>query len=266
MKRLTSLLILWFATLAVIARTTYIPSYSGFIKIGLEQDTIRASSIFDFTELTSQNGYFRVTIEHEKVDEIKIKAIKRAKMASGWALTAAILSGVSAGLNTGRTHADLMNYVNDLRTYDNSVEIAKLAKLNATAEQVLSVNFVIENLTDDELMVSDTERGLTWYILPHEYLSLNANNPDVAFLRVAKVIECGRNVSRVTLCAGSSVRKWNTSYEDEECWIKSEIEEYPGRYGEGGKLRYIYKNKETFEEKEISYEEYKALSKKEKKK
>ena len=72
-------------SLAIQAKTTYIPTYRSFIQIkqGLN-DSIIAESKLGRLDMTAQDGSFSITLVHEDVDKQKVKEIKRAKAAAGW--------------------------------------------------------------------------------------------------------------------------------------------------------------------------------------
>lgn len=218
MKRYTIILFL-LCTLSAMSKTTYIPTYYGLIRIAMGTDTIATHDKTVFVGLISQDSTVAISINHEVVDADKVKAIKRARRIAGWATASAVLSGVSACLNTGNTPAAAARRIESLRNMEISADLAKFAYAASDQEKVLQINFTIENLSDNEISVADMERGLVWYILPHQYLNLSSFNPDMANLRIANTDPFHQDVKYVVMEAGSSVSKQEIKYENEECWI-----------------------------------------------
>ena len=84
MKRLV-LFCFVFISLTIQAKTTYIPKYRSYIHIVDKSDTISVANVLPELVLDDKNGMFSIRLEHEIVTDDKIKAIKRAKRAAGWA-------------------------------------------------------------------------------------------------------------------------------------------------------------------------------------
>ena len=60
------------------------------------------------------------------------------------------------------------------------------------------------------------ERGLTWYLKPHTSLYLPMLNPQLLELRVSDLFH--KSVKYVTIGAGSTSKKIDIEWEDEEYW------------------------------------------------
>ena len=99
MKKLLLMLALLASFDYAISKTTYIPTYRSYIHILNGNDTLSVTNRLITLELSSNNRMFTVRIEHEDVTKEKVKAIKRAKNAAGWATVSAVLSGVSTALS-----------------------------------------------------------------------------------------------------------------------------------------------------------------------
>lgn len=80
-------------------KTTYIPKYRSYIHIVNSTDTIVATSNIKELSLKDKTGMFSILVEHEDVTKEKVKAIKRAKRAAGWATVSAVMSGVSTAFS-----------------------------------------------------------------------------------------------------------------------------------------------------------------------
>ena len=125
-------------------------------------------------------------------------------------------SAVMSGVSTAYSNNSLQYFVRS-SYYKLTTDFATIYTINAVAEQILDIYTWIDNNTSDELMVTDMERGLVWFILPHQSLRLKINNPEASRLRISNP-KCDF-VRYASIIAGSSVTKWGVSYEDDECWV-----------------------------------------------
>lgn len=248
--------------LTVQGKTTYIPTYRSFIQIkqGLN-DSIMAQSNLGNMDLTAQDGSFSITLIHEDVDKQKVKEIKRAKAAAGWMTFAAIMSGISAGFDATYNNNALTTYIGMRRT-ENMAVLSGFMHDVANAEQRLTIDFFIDNLSEEELMVADLARGLTWYILPHTSMQFSLANPGIERLRISNLYHA--SVKYVDILGGNSVRKETLEWEDDDCWIVVRYEYYSNENENGSYLqpyRYYYIDKATFDSKEMSQVELKDFKK-----
>lgn len=240
-------------SLLAIAKTTYIPKYLAYIHIIDDADTIVASNIYRELELKERSGMFNIIVEHEDVTKEKVKAIKRAKRAAGWATVSAVMSGVSTAFSK-----NTLQYLVSSTNTQIAKQLADIYIDNARAEQTLGINIWIENTTIGELMINDMERGLTWYVRPSQFFCCLLNNPDVVNLRISDVHN--KDIRYMMIAAGSQVSKREIEWEDNDCWI----------YGIWGNLgfseikvieKYVRISKTDFTEREMSTEEFKAYKK-----
>lgn len=194
------------------AKTTYIPKYRSYIHIVDKGDTISVANILPELALDDKNGMFSIRLEHEIVTDDKVKTIKRAKRAAGWATLSAVISGVSAAFSDNS-----LQYMLRSTTARLSSELAGFYTASANAEKTLDVYMWVDNTTDDELVVNDMDRGLIWYILPHQSLKLKLFNPDASRLRIS---DPKNDIVRyAVIAAGSCVAKWGVAWEDDDYWI-----------------------------------------------
>jgi len=128
--------------------------------------------------------------------------------------------------------------------------------------ETLGIELWIENISDSELMINDMERGLTWYILPGQSANFKVNNPEVTRWRICKV---NTNVVRyVTAAAGSSVKKWEIGWEDDECWVVAVFKK--GTFHElENQIGYRRISKADFSETEMTIQEFDKFKKEKKK-
>ena len=255
--------ILMYLPLTVQGKTTYIPTYRSFIQIkqGLN-DSVMAQSNLGKLDLVAQDGSFSITLIHEDVDKQKVKEIKRAKAAAGWMTFAAIMSGVSAGFDATYNNNALTTYIGMRRT-ENIAVLSGFMHDVANAEQRLTIDFFIDNLGEDELMVADLARGLTWYILPHTSMQFSLANPGIERLRISDLQHT--SVKYADIIGGNSVRKVTLEWEDDNCWIVLWYVE-SSESNPFGYQTYQYIDKATFESREMTLTELKEFKKNHKEK
>ena len=236
-------------------KTTYIPKYRSYIHIVNSTDTIVATSNIKELSLKDKTGMFSILVEHEDVTKEKVKAIKRAKRAAGWATVSAVMSGVS----TAFSNNSLQYMVRSTNTKFAS-QLAEIYNENAKAEEKLKIDMWVDNTSDEDLLVNDMERGLTWYVLPRQSLHILLNNPDATLLRISDL----RNnaIRYVSAMAGNMIYKGLVGWEDDDCWIISVYNNYDYENNSFDKYKWI--SKSDFSEREMTKEEFRAKKKKKK--
>lgn len=253
----------FFLYLAIQAKTTYIPTYRSFIQIKQNgNDSVMAQSKLDKLELMAQDGSFSITLIYEDVDKEKVKAIKRAKAAAGWMTFAALMSGVSAGFNATYYNNALTTYI-DMRRTENIAVLSGFMHAVSKAEQRLTVDFFIDNLSDKELMVADLARGLTWFIQPHTSMQFSLANPGIERLRISDLHHS--SVKYADIIGGNSVRKETIEWEDDDCWIVRRADEDDSLEEDNSfsiqDYSYYYIDKSSFDTREMPITELKEFKK-----
>ena len=265
MKR-NSIVILFILVLSLTiqAKTTYIPIYRSFIQIRQgETDSVMDNNILGKLDLMAPDGSFSISLVHDDLDKKKIKAIKRSKAAEGWATVAALLSGFSAGYDAAYYNNALVTYL-EMRRTENLAFLSGYLHDVANAEERLDINYFIDNLGDEELMVADLARGLTWYILPHTSLQFSMGNPGIERLRISNLNHT--SVKYADIIGGNSVQKVTLEWEDENCWIvlwlvgdSDSVYDMPNLGNSYQYYQYIDKN--TFETRNMTLQEVKDFKK-----
>lgn len=144
-----------------------------------------------------------------------------------------------------------------------ATKLAAIFAAGAKAEQSLDIIVWIDNTTDDELMVCDMERGLTWWILPRQSMQLKLNNPEALLLRISD--PQSHRVRYATVLAGNKMTKWEIDLETEEYWYSPVYREINAPHDDKNLLHYIRISKLDYEEKKISKQDYWAIKKNNKK-
>lgn len=248
----------------------FIPTYANYIQIVDKNDTIFNHNCLEDLEMISQDGSVIVSIEQEFVDKVKIKDIKRARRKKRMAVAAVVLRTISVVLNPVRTRKQLLQYINDRFALRDDLHYLSFAIANEQSEKVLAVDYVIENMTDKEIVVSNMDSGLSWYILPQGVLRMDAENPGIANLRVANTDPFDMAVKYVFIAAASKVENKNVKYEDDEFqsfkifrfvrngkYQESDSEPGIGTYT-SMEVLYRIRDKESKEERLVDEDDYKA--------
>lgn len=257
MKRCLFVLLLHFS-LSVVSKTTYIPTYRSYIHIVNGNDTVSVSNNLSELELSDANGMFTIRIDQEDVTKEKVKQIKRSKFAAGWMTFAAVLHSVNTMFSKNTLQYCLRRTNAILAT-----EIAAMYVQDAKGSELLKIDVWVDNTTNQELMVNDMDRGLTWYILPNHSLQLSMNNPDLSRLRISDVNS--NWVRYVNAIAGSRVKKWDIGLEDDECWMVC-IFAPPKGVEATDVIGYRKVSKIDYSKREISIDEFLEYKKENKKK
>ena len=253
MRRLVLVFVVIMYVASASGKTTYIPKYRTYIHIVSGSDTIVKSNNLKELELSDNSNMFKIYLEHEDVTKEKVKAIKRAKRAAGWASFSAVMSGISTAFSDNS-----LEYMVRSTNTKIASQIAEIYTENAEAEQRLTIDLWIENTTEEELMINDLERGLTWYVRPSQSFQIQLNNPDVMNLRISNVHN--DQVRYVMIAAGSQARKMAIEWEDDNCWI-SAIMKKSDHYDFQSIDKYVRVSKTDFSETVMSIEEFKEFKK-----
>lgn len=261
MKRIVCSIIFSMVILSTIADTTYIPTYRSFISITTASgDSLRKEEGGSLT-LSVKTEDFCLSVVHEEMTKEKVQTIKQKKSKAGWMAVSTVLNSVSA-----LTSGSLAGF--EARTANARLSglMTRMYANNAAAEQILKIQVQFTNLSQCEMMVADTERGLVWYVRSGGTFVMELGNPDVAQLRICKVDSSGQSPLYATVCGGSSIRKENIVFENDDIWIVSLADDSNTDYyyKTSSEREYQIVNKEDFSQQAITYEEYKRIKKQQK--
>ena len=117
-------------------------------------------------------------------------------------------------------------------------------------------------MTDNELMVCDMERGLTWWIMPRQSMQLKLNNPEVSQLRISD--PQSHHVRYASVLAGNSVTKYEIEIETDEYWYSPVWRDIP--HDDSNLMHYLRISKRDYEEMKMSKSDFRELKKSLKKK
>ena len=235
------------------SKSTYYPTYRNYMHIITGIDTVSIANDLDTMVMQDPSGMFAMRIDQEDVTKEKVKAIKRAKFHAGLAVFSSSMSSISAAFSD-----------NTLKGYmqrSNARVAADLADFylnRSSAIQSLEIDFWLDNICDEELMICDLERGLTWWLLPRQTVHVKFNNPDATMLRISDAQN--RTVRYVLVAAGNSVTKVNYDFETEEYWYSAVWREPNGPPDEDTNLMHCIRiHKVTHKEEKRSKQEFLEL-------
>ena len=275
MKRL---LILPFLCLALTAsaRTGKIPSYKSFVYWIQSTDTVYSEGNALLFESSSPDATVMVRVRHEDwKNTVTEKSILRM---APWHAVVSQRRGIRAIVHQGHANTDAMMPMKKVPgMMPNALMINNLAKETDKYEMNFATEYMIENTSDKEIVVNDLNRGLVWYIPPQSYLLLNMGKlPQACLLRIANTDPLHPAIKYVTIGSASFSLKFTIAYEDEDCWIfllneesqddnDNEIPDFSRLMGVSNntlRVRYIKRDKDSFQDTHMVEEEVFAIIKK----
>jgi hypothetical protein len=144
----------------------------------------------------------------------------------------------------------------------NALNVTNLSRVSDYYEMPYSSEYMIENNSNQEIVINDLNRGLVWYVPPHSYLLLNMGKlPQACLLRIANTDPLQPALKYVTIGSASLSVKFTVAYEDDDCWIyllneetstedtdKLDFRRLQGETDPFLLTRYIKRDKDTFRE------------------
>ena len=259
--------LLFFLALQAQGKTTYIPSYANRL-ILIENgkiDTIDNQQ--RVLARSSQDGAITCSLVQQVVTPELVKAIKSAKSAAGWAMVAAGFSAASAGYSIGRMNSRpvdgfmVSNYVNAHELTGASLDYSASAMAQAEDLKMLYVDLLVKNDSEKELLITDMDKGLVWFVMPHNEMALHLSKGEEGHFRIAPCSALDENVKYVNAVATSTLEKYTIGLETDLFWYIPMSEKavqnlnFPTYVKDG----YIRVDKETMHVKALSAEEFRTI-------
>ena len=267
MKRLCSVAAFALLTIALHAKTAYIPTYANRIILIENGQVDSLAGHLQMLRMNSKDNLVSCFVAQQTVSAQRIKAIKQAKRTAGW-LSA--LSALSAGgttfsevqmLRGGRGPGYIVGYMEgkDLeREFD-----AMSADAYAQAEEMktLLADLIVRNNSGKEMLVTDMDRGLVWFILPGQETVLSLAKGEECHFRISSSAPLDENVKYINVCADSSLEKYTVAHETEHFWYIPVSERAKRSLGFDSPADdgYIKIDKETMRMSAVTTSEFKAL-------
>ena len=259
--------LLFFLALQAQGKTTYIPSYANrliLIENGKIDTTDNQQRVL---ARSSQDGAITCSLVQQVVTPELVKAIKSAKSAAGWAMVAAGFSAASAGYSIGRMNSRpvdgfmVSNYVNAHELTGASLDYSASAMAQAEDLKMLYVDLLVKNDSEKELLITDMDKGLVWFVMPHNEMALHLSKGEEGHFRIAPCGALDENVKYVNAVAISTLEKYTIGLETDLFWYIPMSEKavqnlnFP-TYIKGG---YIRVDKESMRMKALSEEEFRTI-------
>lgn len=258
------------------ARTGKIPSYKSFVYWIQSTDTVYSEGNALLFESSSPDATVMVRVRHEDwKNTVTEKSILRM---APWHAVVSQRRGIRAIVHQGHANTDAMMPMKKVPgMMPNALMINNLAKETDKYEMNFATEYMIENTCDKEIVVNDLNRGLVWYIPPQSYLLLNMGKlPQACLLRIANTDPLHPAIKYVTIGSASFSLKFTIAYEDEDCWIfllneesqddnDDEIPDFSRLMGVSNntlRVRYIKRDKDSFQDTHMVEEEVFAIIKK----
>ena len=269
MKRnllIQTLLVCLFA-IPVQAKTTYIPTYANRLLLIENGEVDSLSNKTHSLVMSSRDGLVICTLAQQVVSQDLVRDIKRAKNAAGWALVAAALSSASEGMaqsqmNSGyNTGWAMQNYVNARENTNASIAASADAKAQAEELKTLLLDLVVRNNSPKEMLITDMDRGLVWFVLPNCEVRLPLLKDEECHFRISSCNPLDENVKYINAQGTSTLEKYTIGLETDMFWYvpisKSALKGL--RFETNQKTGYVRIDKETMSMNVVSDEEFNAI-------
>jgi hypothetical protein len=269
MRKILLLMFVCFYAIHIQAKTTYIPTYNNRLLL-IENGVV--DSVKNETHslmMVSKDGLITCTLAQQVVSEDLVRDIKRAKSAAGWAVVAAALSSASEGMAQSQMNRGynkgwaMQNYVYSRENTKASLAASADAQAQAEELKTLLLDLVIRNNSQKEMLITDMDRGLIWFVLPNCEVRLPLLKDEECHFRISSCNPLDENVKYVNALGTSTLEKYSLGLETELLWYvpisKNAIKGL--RFDTDQKDGYIKINKETMAMSFVSDEEFKIIKK-----
>lgn len=224
MKKFDFTVFLALLCLVVQAKTTYIPTY--FSRILMVEDGRMDSAMNhrQMLEMSSGDGLVTCTVVQQVVSEELIRSIKSAKRTAGW------LSAMSALAEGGATFSQVQlyrgrragGYIGGAlagQAVSDELAASSYDAYGAADEmKTLMVDLFVRNNSDKEMMVTDMDRGLVWFVLPGQEALLPLAKAEECHYRLSSCAPLDENVKYLNVSADSHLEKYTIAMETDNFW------------------------------------------------
>ena len=249
------------------AKTTYIPTYDNRILLIENGEMDSLTNTKPSLVMPSKDRLITCTLAQQVVSEALVREIKRAKSAAGWSMAAAALSSVSEGvaqhqMERGRDKGWAMRSFVDSRELTNS-SLAASADARAQADDLktLLLDLVVRNNSQKEMLITDMDRGLVWFVLPNCEVRLPLLKNEECHFRISSCNPLDENVKYINVLGTSTLEKYTIGLETDIYWyVPISAKALKGlRFQTDQQEGYIKIDKETLAMSVISEEEFKTI-------
>lgn len=208
------------------AKTTYIPTYDNRIII-IENGGVDSLMNQGHTlVLPSKDGLITCTLAQQVVSQDLVRDIKRAKSAAGWAMVAAALSSASEGMAQSQMDSPnnynkgwaMRNYVDARETTNASLAVSAEAKNVAEDLKTLLLDLIVRNNSAKEMLITDMDRGLVWFVLPGSEVRLPLLKNEECHFRISSCNPLDENVKYINVSGTSTLEKYTVGLDTPVAW------------------------------------------------
>lgn len=225
MKKIV-ILLLMFVSLTVQAKTTYIPTYDNrliLMESGVSNMTTNTShTLF----MSSKDSLIFITLAQQVVSEDLVREIKRAKSAEGWTMVAAGFSSFSQGMAQAQMNDRyyhnkgwaMQNYIDSRELTEASLEASAKAKSLSESLKTLLLDLVVRNNSQKEMLITDMDRGLVWFVRPDCEVRLPLAKDEECHFRISSCNPLDENVKYINALGTSTLEKYTIDVETDRFW------------------------------------------------
>lgn len=269
MRKKISVLAMCFCLAAfyVQAKTTYIPTYVNRLILIENGELDSLTNENPSLMMSSKDALITCTLTQQVVSQDLVRDIKRAKNAAGWAMLAAALSSFNEGVAQSQMNNShdkgwaMRNYVNARENTNASIAASANALEQAEELKTLLLDLVVKNNSNKEMLITDMDRGLVWFVLPNCEVRLPLLQNEECHFRISSCNPLDENVKYVKAIGTSTLEKYTIGLETDTSWyvplskktLKSLKYKTEESYG------YIKIDKETMRKSVVSYYELKDI-------
>lgn len=265
-----SVLILFVCVFAfhIQAKTTYIPTYDNRLILIENGEVDSMTNKTHSLMMSSKDGLIACTLAQQVVSQDLVRDIKRAKNAAGWAMVAAALSSFSEGMAQSQMNNSsynkgwaMQNYVNARENTNASLAASANANAQVDDLKMLLLDLVVRNNSQKEMMITDMDRGLVWFVLPNCEVRLPLLKDEECHFRISSCNPLDENVKYINAHGTNTLEKYTIGLETEMYWYVpiSEKAAKGLRFISNKKEGYIKIDKETMKMMAVTANEFRII-------
>ena len=251
------------------AKTTYIPTYDNRLIIMESGESNMKSNTSHTLLMQSMDSLVTISLAQQVVSQELVREIKRAKSAEGWAMVAAGFSSFSQGMaqsqmNNRSYHNKgwaMQNYIDSRENTKAAIEASAEAKAKSEVLKTLLLDLVVRNNSQKEMLITDMDRGLVWFVSPSCEVRLPLIKDEESHFRISSCNPLDENVKYINALGTSTLEKYTIGLETDRFWYVpiSEKNNNSLRFVSSLEEGYIKIDKETMEMYAIGVNEFKEL-------
>lgn len=258
---------IYFFAVHIQAKTTYIPTYDNRLLL-IENGEVDSLTNKTYSlMMSSKDGLITCTLAQQVVSQELVREIKRAKNSAGWAMVAAALSSVNEGMAQSQMNSGynkgwaMQNYVDARENTNASLAASADAKAQAEDLETLLIDLIVRNNSQKEMLITDMDRGLVWFVLPNCEVRLPLLKDEECHFRISSCNPLNENVKYIKALGTSTLKKHTVGLETDISWYvpisNKALKEL--RFETDQRNGYIKIDKETMAMSVVSEEDFKSI-------